>query len=568
MTIQFQSISNSRRTPGVDSEINLKTGNLSLAATKQRLMLVGQRMSALISTPSFVSGTLNDCVIGTNAAFTGSLFRQFVVKITTKAATDKFKYSNDNGATWSTEIECATANTALSEGVTIKFGAITGHDLNDSWTLFAFPAGSVAQKTPTAFQGLGEVQSGCGSGSVLYRMAKAVLAIMEQYGIIDASYISVSDAVGTAATGSILVTGPATAAGFLRVRVGNEKFEIGFSAGDVAADIAYKMKQELDKKAEDIPVMVNRLAGTLAELVFTAKNLGTLGNDIQLSTEFTANAGVGTTVVAMASGATDPANFADALDAFQSTRYHVIASAFNDSTNLGLLTTHLDSVSGTSAQKFAIGVFGTNNATLATVTTLAGGMNHMRLVCKYLRGSLSAGYEIGAAFAALKTYIEDPSMPLNGLQLFGLHVPAIASRFTDAEIETLLWNGVSPLVVDNQERVSVVRAITTDITHAQLVDVTTICGWDYFRYAFRTRCIDVFKSSKNLPRTKKAVVSQALFVAHQCEEAEMGVTNVDAYKDKFTAETDPVDPTRINVTVPSPIIPGLQRICARFDLYY
>jgi phage tail sheath gpL-like len=568
MPIKLETISLTKRTPGVDTEANLTGGNQRLAGTHQKLMIVGQRMSALISIPSILVGTLNDCILGTNAAFAGNVLRKFIVTITTAAATDIFKWSNDGGATWTTGVNCATANTAIgTEGVTIKFGAITGHALGDSWNFFALPAGAGAQKIPTAFQSLADVSGGCGAGSVLYRMAKIAFAMVEQYGPIDMSYTSMSDAAGTAATGTVTVTGPATAAGFLRLRIGNEKFEIGFAAADTAAAIALAMKTELDKAVEDLPVLVNRTAGTLAQLTFTAKNLGTCGNDVNISTEFTLNVGVGTTNVAMASGATDPANFADALDAFQGTRYQVIGTSLNDSTNLGLLTVHLDAVSNPNVQKFGIGIFGHNTGTLATVTTLASGINHMRAMCKYLRGSLSAGYEIAAAFAALKTYFEDPNLPLNELQLFGLHVPAVASRLSAAEIETCLYNGVSPLVVDNQERVAVVRAITTDITHTQLLDVGIICALDYFRTAFITRCKDVFKRAKNTAKTPDAVVTQALFVARQLEKPGIDILrDVDLYKDKFVAEQDETDATAVRVSVPAPIVPGLQRIMARFDL--
>jgi phage tail sheath gpL-like len=270
----------------------------------------------------------------------------------------------------------------------------------------------------------------------------------------------------------------------------------------------------------------------------------------------------------MTGGTVDPTSLSDALDSFAGSRYHKIAISLNDSTSLGTLSTHLKSICGTASTKFAIGMFGTNNATLATVTALAEAVDYERIQCHYLRGSLSPGYDIAAAYMALATYVDDPSLPLNGCQVFGLNVPLVPSQFNDTEIEELLWAGVSPLIVDEQSCVAVKRSITTNVSDARMLDVTTITGWDYFRFAFVQRCKQVFAQAKNLVSTPAAVKTQALFVAQQCEDAQMGVTGVAQYQDKFTAEKDASDPTRVNVTVPSPIIPGLQRICARFDLYY
>ncbi len=570
--IPFKTISASKRTPGVDTEVSLSGGSVPLSGTHQKCMLAGQRMSAQISVPSFTSGTLNDCILGTNAAYVGTVLRKIIVQITTAAATDIFKWSNDGGSTWTVDVNCATANTALAEGVTIKFGAITGHAVGDQWTFFAFPAGTVAEKVPTNVLVVEDAAAYFGAGSVLYRMVKACLATAKMYGTIDLNCVAMNDAAGQAATGSVALAGTATGVGSARINIGNDYVEVGFAIGDTAAAIALALKTELDKIYDELPVMFNRVAGALGTILFTSKNLGTCGNDVNLAVELTPALGITVVVTAMNGGATDPANLDDALDACMGQRYHVVASQLADSANLTTFTAYLDSVSNSGIEKYAIGTVGTNNATLSAVTTLARAANSYRLLFNYLRGSLSAGYEIAAVFAAVKTYVEDVSLPLNGLQLFGLHVPSVQGRLSEAagEIEACLQNCVSPLTVDEDGRVAIVRAITTYICDddERLLDVNVITGWDYYRYAWRNRMKTVFNQAKNLPKTPDAVNTQSISVACDCEEQEMGVCDVAQYLDKFKSEKDANNSTRVNSIVPSPIIPGLQRICAVFNLYF
>lgn len=79
---------------------------------------------------------LNDTTIA--GTFTGHTPLNFIAKITTAAATDKFDWSDDGGATWTEDVAMTGAPQTLSEGVTIDYNASTGHTLGDEWKWQAF----------------------------------------------------------------------------------------------------------------------------------------------------------------------------------------------------------------------------------------------------------------------------------------------------------------------------------------------------------------------------------------------------------------------------------------------
>ena len=98
---------------------------------------------------------LNDMTAG--GTFSGTAKAHYRVKITTAAATDKFDWSDDNGATWKAAgVSIAGAAQALNNGVTVTFAAVTGHTLND---YFSFTARPIPGDTITA-RGKGKVLTG------------------------------------------------------------------------------------------------------------------------------------------------------------------------------------------------------------------------------------------------------------------------------------------------------------------------------------------------------------------------------------------------------------------------
>jgi hypothetical protein len=105
--------------------------------------------------PAVFSGSgLNDAVSGGRYTAAGAN-AQYVVTISEVGTRDRFKWSK-NGGTFSSPISITGSAQAIADGVTIEFKAITGHTLNDSWSIAVSANGSVSGDTFTQ-RGMGAI---------------------------------------------------------------------------------------------------------------------------------------------------------------------------------------------------------------------------------------------------------------------------------------------------------------------------------------------------------------------------------------------------------------------------
>ena len=386
-----------------------------------------------------------------------------------------------------------------------------------------------------------------GYGSQLHMMASAAIAT---YPYIALQAIAVDDAGGSvAATGTVTVTGSATASGALTVAIGNSSVTVAVANADTPAIIAAAIVAAIAART-DLPVTAAAAAGVVT---LTAKNKGTLGNQIKLSTLIVGAAGVTAPAVAMAAGVTDPA-LATTLAAVFTAGHTIIASAFSDTANLQALRDHLDSVSGPMEQRGAIATAG-HVGTLAQSTTLAASVNSGRVTEALVPSTLSQSFEVAAAYAAMVASEEDPARPLNTLEIKRIGVIPLAN----------------PFEVGPGNRVQAVRAISTytldanGIPDISMLDITTIRTLDYVRKAMRERISLRFPRDKLSSRTPGKVRSEILDVLYKMEELEI-VENVDQWKDGVIVERDSQDPNRLNAKIPTDVVNGLHVFGGRIDL--
>jgi len=424
-------------------------------------------------------------------------------------------------------------------------------------------AGSVAQLIPTQVFSDAEAAAYFGAGSIAHLMARAAI---KAYPYLDVTVCALDDSTSTpvARVQTIELTGPATGTGVVTLSIGNVAYEVGVNTADTATVIGAALKTALDNDPA-LPFTVVHTTGTL---VFTAKNKGTVANQIDFLVIVTA-AGVTATNTATTPGSVDPV-LATALAACFGEQYDIIVSPFIDTTSLTALKTHLDNVSGPMELRPGVGVIADDDA-LATVTTLAGTINSGRILLAYLRGTKSPAFELAAAYGAVMASEEDPSRPLNTLALAGIAAPAIADRLTRTEQENCLNNGVAPLEVGPGETVQIVRAITTytedsqGIADVSLLDVTTIRTLDYVRKAVRERISLRFPRAKLSSKTPDAVRDQILDVLEKLEELEI-VEEVTANADGVVVERDLDDTNRLNAKIPVDVVNGLHVFAGRIDL--
>src|SRR3546814_3740184 len=81
---------------------------------------------------------------------------------------------------------------------------------------------------------------------------------------------------GTAATGTLTVTGAATASGTIVLYIGGQRITVGVTSGDAAAAVATAIVAAITAAA-DLPVAAVALLGVVT---LTAKHKGVAGNEI------------------------------------------------------------------------------------------------------------------------------------------------------------------------------------------------------------------------------------------------------------------------------------------------
>lgn len=423
-------------------------------------------------------------------------------------------------------------------------------------------AGTIAANTPVEVYSDSEAATYFGRGSMAHLMVRAAL-IANPY--LALTVLAMDDAgASVAATATVVHTGPATSAGTLTLNVGGQQVVIAIASGDASTAIAAALKAQCDKQP-DLPVSATVVASTVT---LTAKNKGTQGNGIKLSTVVTAT-GVAATAGAMGAGATDPTVATGLAEVFAS-GHNIVISAWNDATTLTALRTHLDNVSGPLEQRGAIGIYG-HTGTLANATTLASGVNSGRISGMLVPSAYHMAYEVAAAYGAVVASEEDPARPLNTLALTGIAVPPLANRLSRTEQENALYNGVTPSEVGPGDKVQIVRAVTTytldpqSVPDISLLDLTTIRTLDYVRKACRERISLRFPREKLSARTPDKVRGELLDVLFKLEELEI-VEMVEANKAAVLVERDLQDPNRLDARIPVDVVNGLHVFAGRIDL--
>lgn len=438
-------------------------------------------------------------------------------------------------------------------------------------------SGSIAQAIPTKAFSEADAILYSGRGSMVHRMVKAALTANPN---IDLTIVNLDDAAGTPASGTVTFTGPATGAGVMVYKCGKDHVEVTVPSGMTADQAAAALVTGIAARPE-LPITSAAGADPNEHVVTaTAKNDGTVGNQILHSIEITAP-GLTAVVVAMASGATDP-DIDTALASIAGVRFHFIVSPYNNLTNLTTLMTysgspvaklkaHLEAMDAPRVQRRGFGIFAQTGA-LALTTTLAGNANYQRLHFPYIRGVKMWPPELAAAQAATWALRSDPALPLNSMEVKGVDVPAISSRFSSNEIDTLLAGGVTPLEVGAGEVVRIVRAISTytlnasSTPDASYLDVTTITALDYGDQAIRERIALRFTPAKGTERTMRNLRSEILATMYLLQALEIW-HRIDEYKDALLIEGDLQDPTTWRTSIPAPVVPGFHVLAGQLVLH-
>jgi phage tail sheath gpL-like len=217
-----------------------------------------------------------------------------------------------------------------------------------------------------------------------------------------------------------------------------------------------------------LPVTATNAAGVVT---FTARNKGVAGNyiDIRLNYGGTAAgeatpAGITATIVAMASGATNPI-LTTALANLGDQPFDFIICPYTDSTSLDALKALLNDTTGRwswSSQVYGH-VFAAYRGTYSAQTTFGVTRNNQHETVMGFNDSPSSPWvwaaDLAGTFAVASR--ADPGRPAQTLKMSTVLPPPLSSRFTLSERNTLLFDGISTFTVAQDGTVQLENIITT-----------------------------------------------------------------------------------------------------------
>ena len=198
-------------------------------------------------------------------------------------------------------------------------------------------AGSAAANVPVIVSSAAQAIAYFGIGSMLARMV-ALYRLSDPTG--ELWCLPVADAgAGVAATGTITVGGPATAAGTINLYIAGQNVQVSVGSSDSANTIAASISTAINL-ATNLPVTSSP---TTNVVTLTCRWKGATGNDISMQDSFRAQAG-GETLPAgvtltyngsgyLTSGATNP-TLTSTITAMGDDPYDFVIHPYTDSTSL------------------------------------------------------------------------------------------------------------------------------------------------------------------------------------------------------------------------------------------
>ena len=400
---------------------------------------------------------------------------------------------------------------------------------------------------------------------------------------------------GVAATGTITVTGPATAAGTINIYIGGQVVQVAVGSTDIANTIATNISAAINLVL-DLPVTASP---TTNVVTLTCRWKGPTGNDIAISDSYRGSAGGEAlpTGVSLAyngsgfltAGATNP-TLTTLITAMGDDLYDFVIHPYTDSTSLDVFATEYGDASG--RWSWSRQVYGhcytALRGALGALTT-AGGLRNdphhtiaaIDVDCQH------PNWEYAAAFGARNAVFiaADPARPTQTGQLTGLMAPRAGKKFIWTERNSLLNFGIATSFVVSGV-IQIERAITTyqKNTFAQ-ADISYLDSETLHTAAYVLRYLSISITSK-YARHKLAndgtrfgagnavvtpsVIRSELLAAYDTLEYLGLVQNKKAFQDHLIVERDIINPNRLNVLFPPDYVNQLRvfAVLNQFRLYY
>lgn len=454
-------------------------------------------------------------------------------------------------------------------------------------------AGDAAADVPILVSRSDEAKTRFGIGSMLARMHETY-RLNDSTGEVWCLPLA-DDGAGVAASGSLTVTGPATAAGALNLYIGAQRVQVAVAANDSATTIAAAINSAINADTT-LPVTSAVNGRTVTKLNITARHKGTLGNAIKLHLNYRGSAGgeltpagVAVAIVAMSGGATDPV-LTTALANMGDEEYDFIVMPYTDSTSLDALKTAMNDTTGRWAYNRQIygHVYAAKADSFANLVTLGTARNDQHAsIAGYETGVPNTPWEYAAAYGARNAVFiaADPARPTQTGELIGILPAPAGSRFIMTERQTLLNSGIATSFYGGGA-VRVERAITTYQKNAfDQADPSYLDSETMHTLAYVLRRLRYIVTQK-YPRHKlandgtrfgagQAIVTPSVvrgeILSEYAAMEELGIVeNAKAFAKNLIVERNATDPNRLDVLYPPDLVNQLRvfAVLAQFRLQY
>lgn len=426
-------------------------------------------------------------------------------------------------------------------------------------------SGTAAAAAPVRINSPSEAAEYFGRGSVLHEMLRGSRQVNKET---DMWAIGLDDLVaGVQATKTLTLTGPATGAGTLALRINGELVNVGVSSGDTATAIAANVATAVTAFL-DGPVTA---ASALGVVTFTARHKGVFGNDIDIRLNYQADevlpAGVTAVVAAGVVGAGNP-DVAAGLAAIVSENYYTIITCYGDITNLDKIKVELSSRFGGMDMRTGH-LFAPKAGTHGELTTFGSARNNVHETFPGVKRPPQGAYNWNARIAAVVEFngAIDPARPFKTLEVPGLLAPAEADRFTRPERELLLRDGISTFEVAQDGAVLIETIITSYQINPQGIDdvsylmLNTKWTADFMRFSFRVDQALAFPRHKladdgtnfdegQAVATPRVIKSVLVATARKLEKVGI-LENFALFQKQVQVVRSMVDRNRVNAIIPA-----------------
>lgn len=373
---------------------------------------------------------------------------------------------------------------------------------------------------------------------------------------------------GVAASKTLTIGGLPTESGTLYLYIGGRRITVGITASQAVATIATNIAAAINL---DLDGAVTASAA-LGVVTITARNKGVEGNHIDVRVNYNSGEFLPKGItVAIAVGTTGSANpdIAAAITAMSTLNPYTILCAWTDAANITALETELQSRWGGMDMRTGH-VFGHINGSYSQIAVYGALRNSAHSTFTGLNQSPTLPWVISAQFGAAVEFAgaNDPARPFRSTRLPDVLAPVEANRFSDAERNLLMHDGISTIIFDPSGAAMVEQVLTTYQTNSfgmedvSLLKLNTKWTVDYMRYIFRFYVLRDYPQHKLagddvLPRiqpgqpiaTPKLIRNTLIAAAMELEKAGL-LENLDQFIADVNVVRSTADVNRVNAIIP------------------